>query len=69
MEQMKEVMEKLYEMDEETFEAFCKSFPDEQVKIFAGMRFFHKLFNDPRFYNDVCKAVGEAVYDELRYAE
>ena len=60
------VKERLYAMTEEEFERFNKHFSDDVQKIFAGMRFFHKMFNNAEMYDAVREAIGERLYETLR---
>ena len=60
-----EIKQNICAMSEEQFESFCKNFSKDEVKVFQGMRFFEKLYNDKAFYNVVCNAVGEAIYEDF----
>ena len=60
-----EIKQNICAMSEEQFESFCKNFSKDEVKVFQGMRFFEKLYNDKDFYNVVCNAVGEAIYEDF----
>lgn len=60
---MKEMLKLYRQLTEEQRK---KIFTQEQIDCLNKADFFDRLFTDSAFYKAVEKAVGEAVYEELR---
>lgn len=65
-DQANEALKAIRSMPDDAFENFCKRFTPEQAFLFASMRFYEKLFNDPAFYKTIETAMAQEVYKELR---
>lgn len=60
---MKEMLKMYRQLNDEQR---SKIFTKEQIDSLNAMDFFDRLFTDSAFYKAVEKAVGEAVYEDLR---